>query len=148
MGFDITFDPGLNATGYCAAQNRKVIECANIYPASDCVTEFAKLRSIMIKTHGVISVLAEKYGPLERAGVEKWQTYYIPKSRLHTMDICADVRGILLGVCLQYTGFVIDINKESRTKDEAQQHADRLGIKAPKDARDALHLAICEGFVR
>lgn len=137
--YGITFDPGINRTGYCVwdIDRRRPVEIGALITSGADGTP-AKLAKLQQYASTVLDGFL-----FVRAFVEEFVSY-VPTAKARDMIKCGSAQGLLYGLCCG-RGITTDfICKGRASKDEATFLALALTPKAKdwgKDEKDALHLA-------
>lgn len=158
MGYKISFDPGINATGYCVWWNGKVKDVGTIRTqGQEDVDKLSFLGSCLVD-------LFERLFPIDAVAVEKFQGGFHPKKKsdgsndenygvyraLDVMKKCAAAQGVIIGVARTRTQDVRMTSKRTIKKTDTALLIKAYGItqRTSKDARDAFQIGICAGFDR
>lgn len=156
MGYNISIDPGINATGWCVWLDGKVDELLTIRTKGD--TDIDKLNDL---ASCLIDLFEACYPiPIDSVVVEKFQGGFHPKrkcdgqkdenygvySALQGMKKCSAAQGVIIGVARGYVRFVDSVSKKKTKKEDTALLARAYGLKGSKDALDAFQIGICAGF--
>jgi hypothetical protein len=156
MGYKISIDPGINATGWCVWLNGKVDELLTIRTKGDRdIEKLNYLASTLIDLFEACCPI-----PIDAVVVEEFQGGFHPKrksdgqkdenygvySALQGMKKCSSAQGVIIGVARGYVSIVDSISKKLTKKEETALLAKAYGLKGSKDALDAFQIGICAGF--
>lgn len=156
MGYKISIDPGINATGYCAWIDGKVDALETIRTRGD--SDIEKLNHLAKELDTRFYRLA--LVPIDAVAVEQFQGGFHPKkkgdgqkdenygvySALQGMKKCAAAQGVVIGVANRYCQNVLMKSKRTTKKTDTKLLAQSYGLKGSKDALDAFQIGICAGF--
>jgi Holliday junction resolvasome RuvABC endonuclease subunit len=144
--YQIAIDPGLTGTGYAVFIDGRVHETGTIYPKGDTMTSrLGTLRRVLSEVYG--RLVAERGERPSEITIEEWHRHY-DRVKFHSMVKCAEARGIILGVSLEYCEHVRYLSKGSTGKQEAELLAKICKIDGSEHAKDALHLGILAGYYK
>lgn len=143
--YQISFDPGLTATGWALFRNGLIDSTGTIRPRGTVRQD--KLFDLSSKLRLLFSDTINRFGSKARiAALEEWGSFS-PSCRFQTMVACAEARGVLVAICFEYAEEVRYINKGKTPKTQATWLASKFGIKGSEHARDAAHLGMLAGFL-
>lgn len=145
---ELSFDPGLTATGWCLWKNGEVEDIGTIRPKGDTMIE--KIR--YLGYHAEIHFLPIKQS-ITRVAVEQFQGFYgdQAKSTMKSMMIVSCVQGMLLGLMYAPYREIMLVSKGRVSKESTRIRAEYRGLfgrykKISKDALDAFEIGIAAGF--
>lgn len=156
MGYKISIDPGINATGWCVWLDGKVDELETIRTkGDDDIHKLTWLARDLTRRFASFALV-----PLEAVAIEKFQGGFHPKkksdgqkdenygvhSALQVMKKCAAAQGVIIGIAAAHCNFVDLVSKKRIKKEETAMLAKAHGLKGSKDALDAFQIGICAGF--
>lgn len=146
MKYQIAIDPGLSATGWAVFCEGKVVEIGTIRPKGP--DRMAKLSYLFSQMVELFYNYWKIYGafPAEIT-VEQWESHS-PVERFQTMVVCAEARGIIVGVSLDYCSNIKYLSKGTSSKKEAAFLANAVGLVGSEHARDAFHLGCLAGYYK
>ena len=140
--YDLAIDPGSVGTGVAVFRNGRIMEIATIWPKGK--DRIKKLLSLRDQYRGLLIKLGDS-GAIARIAVEEWHKH-ISKEKTYGIMKCAEARGVIIAVSLDYAGVVSYISKGTKPKIEAVMIAKSRGCEGSEHAIDALHLGILAGF--
>lgn len=157
---NVSFDPGINHTGYCVWKHGKPVELGTLNPPGQLpfIERFFWLQG---QVTDLLSRLSDQGGGIDRVAVEDFRGYsakiWESNAALHNMKAmvekskrdmikCAKVAGMLLsqGQCFARVAF--EQSKGSIKKEETALLAKAWKLKGSKDALDAMQIGVCSGF--
>lgn len=146
MPYQIAIDPGLSGTGYCVFVDGRVHETGTIFPKGE--TSTARLAHLSDTLRAIYNRLAQQQdGFPDEISIEEWHQHF-EKYKFASMVKCAEARGVIMAVSLEYAHRVRYISKGKAKKDEAEMLAKQFKVEGSEHAKDALHLGILSGYLK
>lgn len=151
--YDISIDPGTNATGVCVWINGKPIssKVPSLRPPKDLEFEdkvlwlrrrlVAMFSEICGVNHQIGRIAVEQF--TDQQGASDKSTVFAKKV---SMMKCSTVRGMLIGLADDWCKEILHPNKRQIQKHQTGWLAEHYGVTGSKDALDAFHLGIIAGF--
>ena len=140
--YDRAIDPGSVGTGVAIFRDGRIMEICTIWPKGK--DRIKKLLSLKTQYDDLLKKLSGS-GTIARIAVEEWYKH-IAGAKTYGIMKCAEARGVLIAVSLDYAGVVSYISKGTKAKAEAVMVAKSRGCEGSEHAIDALHLGILAGF--
>ena len=145
---ELSFDPGLTATGWCLWKNGEVEDIGTIRPKGDTM-----IHKLGYLGNQVEVLFSHKKFSITRVAVEQFQGFYgdQAKSTMKSMMIVSCVQGMLLGLMYAPYREIMLVSKGRVSKDATRVRAEYRGLferykKISKDALDAFEIGIAAGF--
>jgi Holliday junction resolvasome RuvABC endonuclease subunit len=146
--FNVSIDPGLSATGFAIWRDGECRETGTLRPPKDG-EESERLIWLKRELEKIFIDLDNTFGGVGAAvntvAVEKFQGFTHRPNMLSMMK-CSAARAICIAVADSYAENVIDVNKKTSRKSDAQFLALAAKIKGSEHARDAYQLGIIASF--
>jgi hypothetical protein len=155
--YDVSVDPGTNATGVCPWINGKLVssKLVTLRPPKAMTDNDEKIAWMVDNfRHFLRGITALGQHKIGRVAIENFETFHTRDQRTgaaaakEAMMKCSTMRGALFAVALEFTGDVKSYSKHQTSKLETGYLARSRGVTGSKDALDAFQIGVCAGFDR
>jgi hypothetical protein len=149
MSYDLSFDPGTNATGVCI-WNAGKLHGDPITLRTPAKEDFSgKFRALKGMIWDLLMDL-DQDGGIKRVAIEDFVNIHSNNKFCYSkspMIKCSTIRGMIMSIALDFTDEVRLVSKNRITKSESAQLAEVYGINIKQpDAIDAFQIGVCAGF--
>lgn len=155
--FDVSVDPGSDATGVCPWVNGKLVsqELVTLRSPKGMTDHDEKVLYMAKRFRTFLKGLTcDGLHKINRVSIESFGDQYAehdrraPIATKSAMIKCGAIRGALMVVASEFTDNVQSHSKGTISKQQTAWIAQSKGIRGSKDALDAFQVGICAGFDR
>ncbi|MFA5187469.1 MAG: hypothetical protein WC551_13400 [Patescibacteria group bacterium] len=156
LEYDISADPGTNATGICIWLKGEPVALKTIRPKTTESSDYlSRVLSVTSQFRQLCIDLVDVENSIRTVAIEEfeWHNSRLEKATsAHTAQVsmskCNGVKCALAAVAFDFADEVTEANKKQIKKSETALLARCKGLKGSKDALDAYQIGVCAGLDR